>query len=40
MEVSSDFLYIIVEVDNMELVEIRQDLDKMAKRLADFRGSL
>ncbi|WP_186580843.1 peptide chain release factor 2 [Aquibacillus kalidii] len=24
----------------MELVEIRQDLDKMAKRLADFRGSL
>ncbi|QTN00374.1 peptide chain release factor 2 [Sediminibacillus dalangtanensis] len=24
----------------MELVEIRQELDKMAKRLADFRGSL
>lgn len=31
----------IIEVANMmELVEIRQELEKMAKRLADFRGSL
>ncbi|AST93327.1 peptide chain release factor 2 [Sutcliffiella cohnii] len=31
---------IIVEVNRMELAEIRNELEKMAKRLADFRGSL
>lgn len=29
-----------IEVKEMELVEIRQELEKMAKRLAAFRGSL
>ncbi|PEY38928.1 peptide chain release factor 2 [Bacillus cereus] len=29
-----------IEVKSMELVEIRQELEKMAKRLAAFRGSL
>ncbi|PEZ07229.1 peptide chain release factor 2 [Bacillus sp. AFS018417] len=29
-----------IEVTKMELVEIRQELEKMAKRLAAFRGSL
>ncbi|MEW4285733.1 hypothetical protein [Priestia koreensis] len=33
-------LKIITEVSNMDLVEIRQELEKTAKRLADFRGSL
>jgi len=28
------------EVRRMELFEIRNELDKTAKRLADFRGSL
>jgi len=28
------------EVKKMELFEIRQELEKTAKRLADFRGSL
>lgn len=28
------------EVAEMELVEIKQELNIMAKRLADFRGSL
>jgi len=27
-------------VKDMELVEIRQELENMASRLADFRGSL
>jgi len=30
----------IYEVKDMELVEIRQELENMASRLADFRGSL
>jgi hypothetical protein len=28
------------EVTNMELAEIRNELEKTAKKLADFRGSL
>lgn len=28
------------EVNDMELVEIRHELEKMAKRLVEFRGSL
>jgi len=28
------------EVDNMDLMEIKQELDKMKKRIEDFRGSL
>jgi hypothetical protein len=33
-------VYYVIEVKEMELVEIRQELEKMAKRLAAFRGSL
>ncbi|UGB33476.1 hypothetical protein [Metabacillus sp. B2-18] len=38
-----DIIYlpkILNGVNSMELVEIRQELEKTAKRLADFRGSL
>ncbi|WP_175428337.1 hypothetical protein [Bacillus solimangrovi] len=31
---------LIIEVKEMELVEVKQELDKMVKRLSDFRGSL
>ncbi len=31
---------IFIEVKEMELAEIRNELEKIAKRLADFRGSL
>jgi hypothetical protein len=31
---------IFIEVKKMELAEIRNELEKTAKRLADFRGSL
>lgn len=31
---------IFIEVTKMELAEIRNELEKTAKRLADFRGSL
>lgn len=31
---------IIIEVKKMELAEIRNELEKTATRLADFRGSL
>ena len=31
---------IFIEVKKMELAEIRNELEKTAKKLADFRGSL
>ncbi len=36
----SDLLDYILEEKFMELVEIKHELDKMAKKLAGFRGSL
>ena len=35
-----DLAEILDEVKEMELTEIRQELENMASRLADFRGSL
>jgi len=39
-KINGQFSETINGVNNMELVEIRQELEKTAKRLADFRGSL
>jgi len=37
----NDHIKILIEVaTNMELADIRNELEKTAKKLADFRGSL
>ena len=35
-----DVFLFFIEVTKMELAEVRNELEKMAKKLTDFRGSL
>jgi len=39
-QIETDLILFFIEVKEMELAEIRNELEKTAKKLADFRGSL